>query len=123
MKLILILEDEPFIAMDLKYACEDEGLAAVTTGNIEQAMAAMAQHRFFGAILDVNLGHGETCQEVAEELRDRHIPFVLNTGDLNRSGEFVRRMHAPIISKPNASSEVVRTLLCHGASAVAARQR
>ena len=41
MKLILILEDEPFIAIDLKYACEDEGLGAVTAGNVRQAMTAM----------------------------------------------------------------------------------
>jgi len=52
---------------------------------------------------------------VAEELRDRRIPFVLNTGDLNRSGEFLRAMRAPIIAKPNASADVVRTLLSHGA--------
>lgn len=115
MKLILILEDEPFIAIDLKYACEDEGLGAVTAGNVRQAMTAMDEHRFFGAILDVNLGNGETCREVAEELRDRRIPFVLNTGDLNRSGEFLRAMRAPIIAKPNASADVVRTLLSHGA--------
>ena len=36
-----------------------------------------------GAVLDVNLGHGQTCEAVANALRARRVPFVLNTGDLD----------------------------------------
>ena len=111
--LILIVEDEPFVALDLKYACEDEGMGAVTVGTCRQAMAMLDEHRFDGAILDVNLGPGETCDAIAKALRESGIPFVLNTGDLECAGEFLRGIEAPIMAKPNSAADVVRRLLEH----------
>lgn len=111
MKCVLLLEDEPFIALDLKYACDDAGIDAVTAATCSQAMDALDRHRFDGAVLDVNLGRGETCQAVAERLKAGGVPFVLNTGDLNRAGEFLRNIDAPIIAKPNAASYVIDRLL------------
>lgn len=111
MNCILILEDEPLVALDLKYACEDAGLSAVTAANCPQALGALDEHPVEGAILDVNLGQGETCERVAAELRKRAIPFVLNTGDLNRAGEFLRGIDAPIIAKPSGADYIVERLL------------
>lgn len=114
MKCVLILEDEPFIALDLAFACEDAGVKSVTAASCEQANEAMERNAIDGAILDVNLGKGETCERVARELKDRGVPFVLNTGDLNRAGEFVRDMNAPIIGKPSSASSVIARLLALG---------
>jgi len=111
MNCVLILEDEPFIALDLVFACEDAGVKSVTAASCEQANEAMELHAIDGAILDVNLGKGETCERVARTLKDRGVPFVLNTGDLNRAGEFLRDMNAPIIGKPSAASSVIAKLL------------
>lgn len=107
----LILEDEPLIAMDLQFAFEDEGFEAVTAGSCEEAMAALEDQEFAGAILDVNLGHGTTCEKAAAELKRRGIPFVLHTGDLDRVGEFLRALEAPILSKPRPAEDVVRYTL------------
>lgn len=74
-------------------------------------MEALGQHSFDGAILDVNLGHGESCETVAKALKKAGVPFVLNTGDLDRAGEFLRDIRAPIISKPSAADAVIARLL------------
>ena len=84
MKCILILEDEPLIAMDLQLAFEDAGAEAVVTVSCDEAFEAMDGAEFDGAVLDVNLGKGETCEPVAVELRARGVPFLLHTGDLDR---------------------------------------
>ena len=103
----LILEDEPIIAMDLKYAFEDAGAFATTAGTCAEALSAMERNDLVGAVLDVNLGRGETCEEAAKRLRARDIPFVLHTGDLNRVGEFLRSIGAPILAKPRAAEDVI----------------
>ena len=111
MKCVLILEDEPLIALDLKYACDDAGLGAIVAGTLAQAVEELDRHHFDGAVLDVNLGGGETCEDVARLLRQRGIPFVLNTGDLDRAGEFLREIKAPIVAKPSSADSVIAQLL------------
>ena len=107
----LILEDEPFIAMDLKLAFEDVGHDAFATGECDEAHEAIEQGEIIGAVLDVNLGGGKTCEKAAATLAELSLPFVLHTGDLNRVGEFLRQFGAPIIEKPVPSSVVVSRLL------------
>ncbi len=110
MKCILILEDEPFIAMDLQLAFEDAGANAVVTVSCDEAFDAMAKTDFEGAVLDVNLGQGETCEPIALELKKRGIPFLLHTGDLDRAGEALRDLEAPILAKPSGAEDVVSRL-------------
>lgn len=109
--IILVVEDEPFVALDLKYACEDQGYEAVTAATSSQALETLADHPVIGAVLDVNLGRGETCEAIAQALKQRSIPFVLHTGDLDRAGEYLRGIKAPIISKPSTASTVIARLL------------
>lgn len=108
---VLVLEDEPFIAMDLKFAFEDAGRTAFTAVNCEEALKILDRESVCGAVLDVNLGEGKTCEPIARELHKRNLPFVLHTGDLDRSGEHLRDLEAPVIPKPAASSDVVRQVL------------
>jgi DNA-binding response OmpR family regulator len=108
---ILVLEDEPIIAFDLQQALEDVGIKAVMARNCKEAAKRMADSPIDGAILDVNLGHGETCERVALALRAKSIPFILNTGDLDRSGELLRKIEAPIVAKPTPAEMVVDRLL------------
>ena len=110
MKCILILEDEPLIAMDLQLAFEDAGADAVVTVSCDEAFEAMDGAEFDGAVLDVNLGKGETCEPVAVELRARGVPFLLHTGDLDRAGEALRDLDAPILAKPSGADDVVSRL-------------
>jgi DNA-binding response OmpR family regulator len=77
---ILIVEDEPLIAMML----EDfiQSLGHEVSGNCDSVGAALKQverGNFDLAILDINL-KGESVWPVASALRARDIPFVLATG-------------------------------------------
>lgn len=111
MSLFLVLEDEPFIAMDLSYAFEDFGHKAVTAVDNAEAMELIEANSLAGAVLDVSLGGGETCDKTADRLYQNRIPFILHTGDLNRVGEHLRGINAPIIAKPRPAEDVVETLL------------
>jgi DNA-binding response OmpR family regulator len=77
---ILIVEDEPLIAMML----EDFilSLGHEVSGNcdsVSSALAEVAKGEFNLAILDVNL-KGQSVWPVATALRDKGIPFVLASG-------------------------------------------
>ena len=111
MQHILILEDEPFIAMDLQMAFEDAGFAAHTAIDCAEAFDIIAENDPMAAVLDVNLGQGQTCKEVALELQERAIPYALHTGDLDRAGEFIRGLGAPSIAKPRPAEDVVSFVL------------
>jgi DNA-binding response OmpR family regulator len=77
---ILIVEDEPLIAMML----EDfiQSLGHQVSGNCDSVATALKQVEkgdFDLAILDINL-KGESVWPVASALRGKGIPFVLATG-------------------------------------------
>lgn len=108
---ILVLEDEPFIALDLQLALEDEGAKAHIATTCEDAMSLLGKIRFDGAILDVNLGGGQTCEAAAARLRKDEVPFVLHTGDLDRQGEMLRTLKAKVIPKPTPAAHVARSVL------------
>ncbi|WP_265530267.1 response regulator [Sphingomicrobium marinum] len=111
MRRFLILEDEPFVAMDLQMAFEAAGHAAETAPDCDHAIELIEQQNFCGAILDVNLGGGETCEQAAAELNARSTPFILHTGDLNRAGELLRSFGVKIVEKPTEADKVIETLL------------
>ena len=107
----LVLEDEPLIAMDLKYAFEDAGREAVAAVDNAEAAQCIKKHRIVGAVLDVSLGGRETCAPTAYDLHRRGIPFVLHTGDLDRVGEHLKDLKAPIIPKPRRADDVVARIV------------
>jgi len=80
---ILVIEDEPIIALDLQYVLESSGAAPVT---LEHAVEG-ARRRLSGpaalpdvVILDLVLG-GTSSLPLAEELRHKRVPFLFLTGD------------------------------------------
>lgn len=78
-KRILIIEDEYFIASDIKRAITSEGAVAVgPAGTLATAMA-LAEEDIDLALLDVNL-EGEHSYPIANRLRDRAVPFAFLTG-------------------------------------------
>ena len=77
---ILIVEDEPLIAMMLEDFLLSLGHAVrATCESVGEALKAVEAEDFDVAILDVNL-KGENVWPVAAELRDRDIPFILASG-------------------------------------------
>ena len=77
---ILIVEDEPLIAMMLEDFLESLGhIVKASCDNVADALRAVEASGFDIAILDVNL-KGESVWPVAVELRQRGVPFVLASG-------------------------------------------
>ena len=78
--LVLVAEDEPFIALDLALAIEDAGGTVVgPAASVEEALALIGAQTVAAAILDVNLGD-QDISSVAEILLARKIPVILQTG-------------------------------------------
>jgi CheY-like chemotaxis protein len=77
---ILIVEDEPLIAMMLEDFLESLGHSiAGTCDSVESALNRVAGGGFDLAILDVNL-KGENVWPVASRLREQGVPFIIATG-------------------------------------------
>ena len=77
---ILVVEDEPLIAMMLEDFLESLGHdVSATCDSVAEALVHANKGGFDLAILDVNL-KGEHVWPVAERLREKNIPFVIATG-------------------------------------------
>jgi CheY-like chemotaxis protein len=96
---ILIVEDEPLIAMML----EDflEVLDKTSAGTVDTVAGA--------AILDVNLRGGEKSTPIAEALAARDIPFIFATGGSDDSVDAQFR-DRPVLQKPFTMDGVAKAL-------------
>lgn len=105
--IILLVEDEPLVLMDLEIAAEDVGCDYLSARRLAEALALAETANVSTAVLDVNLGGGDTCLPVAAILRQRGIPFILHSGDLDRQDELVRTLGAALVAKPASAREVI----------------
>jgi DNA-binding response OmpR family regulator len=93
---ILIVEDEPLIAMMLSDWLEELGHEPIHASTIDEAIARIDV--IDAAIVDLNL-RGRRCDPVASALVERSLPFAFSTGDHAASvgDEYKDRL---LISKP-----------------------
>jgi CheY-like chemotaxis protein len=80
-KTILVVEDDPLVAIMLEDALEVLGHDIVgDAGDIATALKHISKGEFDAAIVDVYLESGLPCDAVAEALAARSIPFLVATG-------------------------------------------
>jgi DNA-binding NtrC family response regulator len=97
---ILIVEDEPLIAMMLEDFLDTLGhRVAASCDNLADALGHVADGGFDVAILDVRLRDGEQIWPVADALADAGKPFVLATGG-HVEPPPARHADAPVLAKP-----------------------
>ena len=106
---ILILEDEPLIAMDLEdivvARCQAECVLARTA---EAGLSRVAEGVDF-ALLDYDLGDGnKNSLAVATDLMERNVPFCFVSGSLLQLP--ARFWHVPRVSKPFRACEIEQLL-------------
>ena len=78
---ILIVEDEPLIAMMLEDFLDSLGHKVVAScDSVSDALAQVEQGGFDVAIIDVQLKDGESVWPVADKLAESGTPFVVATG-------------------------------------------
>ena len=77
---ILVVEDEPLIAMDLQLLLEECGYEVIgPASTVTEALDCVRQHPVLAALVDVNLS-GEYTAPVITELLSSSVPVVLLTG-------------------------------------------
>ena len=108
-KRILVVEDEPIVALSLQDMLDDLGFEVV--GPAFRAAAALELARseaIDAAILDVNMA-GETSYGVAEALRSRSIPYLFATG-YGRQGLEPGHEDTFVLQKPYREAQVASAL-------------
>ena len=108
---VLVLDDEPLILLDLEFAVEDAGCKPLTALDLMEALSIVQNNAISAAILDVSLGQGQTCEQVARTLAAMGVPYVLHTGDIDRMDEAVRRLGGTLVPKPTPAAVVVARAL------------
>jgi DNA-binding response OmpR family regulator len=111
---ILVVEDEPLIAMMIEdfldilgkrmigpIDCVADGLATIAAGGID------------AAILDVNLRDGDTSDAIADALAAAGVPFIFASGG-SGDGIAERFRDRPMLSKPFTMDGVERALAALG---------
>ena len=93
---ILVVEDEPFILLEIQRILEEVGACVLTARSVQEALALLAAERFTASILDYRL-QGGTADDLCHQLTARKIPFVIYSGYSNVEGECKRW---EIVSKP-----------------------
>ena len=98
---VLIVEDEPIVAMDLAEMVEGWGHTVIGPAS-RRAMGvnlAETEDIHFG-ILDVNLGRGDTSEDIARTLRNRGVQFMFLSAHTANSIDFCEGedvMQKPVI--------------------------
>lgn len=104
-KRILVVEDEPLLAMTIEDVLADAGAEIVgPVATVARAAELAADATLDAALLDINLG-GERSDPVIEILRRRGVPFVLATGY-----DVAKSLDVPVLTKPYREQAIVETL-------------
>jgi len=106
-KSVLIVEDDPLIAMDMEDFFESNNYEILGPAfNLIEALELLKENRPDYATLDYNLGK-ETSLPIADILYNANIPFVFVTG---RMAEIKRENNlpsAPVLTKPVEYTEIL----------------
>lgn len=97
---ILVVEDEPLLAMLLEENLADLGHQAVgTAATVDQALSMLDEADVDCALLDVSLGHATTSAPIARKLRETGTPFYYLSGHASLD-EADDTPEAPLLTKP-----------------------
>jgi DNA-binding response OmpR family regulator len=76
---ILVVEDEPLIALDIADTLEHAGAHVSISYRLSEALGTIDAHHWSGAVLDYELPDGD-CAPLCQRLGARGVPFVVHTG-------------------------------------------
>jgi DNA-binding response OmpR family regulator len=101
--IILVIEDEPLIALDIAECLQAEGASVHTAHNLADGLRLADHPDLSAAVVDFGLGGGKDTA-LFERLKDRGVPFVVHSGyeqvaDACRSGN--------ILPKPATREQLV----------------
>src|SRR5437660_4486846 len=76
---ILIVEDEPLIALDLQAALCAVGAGIIAATDAAEALRLIRRNEISAAVIDVKLGNLDSL-EVCQSLFHRRVPYLFYTG-------------------------------------------
>jgi CheY-like chemotaxis protein len=103
---ILVVEDQPLIALDIQQALEHAGASVTTTNTLRHALLLVEHDDLSGAVIDHALPDGDSSPLCAL-LRERSVPFMLYSGFTAFDGECEG---APHLTKPATDEQLVTML-------------
>jgi DNA-binding response OmpR family regulator len=106
---VLIVEDDPLIAMDLQHILEDAGGVVIgPADSLASAFAIVQRDQVDAAVLDVRLETGDSLP-LANLLHERGVPFLFQTSD----PDLIQGLYAgvPVLRKPFRPAELVAELI------------
>jgi DNA-binding response OmpR family regulator len=101
---VLIVEDDPLIAMDLEAIAEEEGHSTTWCATLREALGEVDRRDYALALLDVDVPDGKTFA-VARRLMDRAVPFAFVSA-IRRVDIPLEFADARIVGKPYRPNEV-----------------
>ena len=108
-KTILVVEDEPIVALMIVDWLADLGHIAVNRATCQAALQRIQKGGVDAAILDLQLPDGDSYP-IAAELRSRVIPFAFTTGS---AASAINSTYGdvPILTKPFQFADAKRVLV------------
>ena len=107
-KLVLLVEDEPLIALDIENHLRKSGARVVAAATLDAAWPIAHHPHLSAAIVDLCLG-AQSAIPICRHLASRNVPFVVHTGYEPDTVE--REWPAtPIMRKPANPIDVVHAL-------------
>ncbi len=106
---ILIIEDEPMIALDLKLALAEAGADVVgIASTIDEARELVERPNITAAVVDLRL-HGQSVRGVVQRLTDRAVPFLFYSGhdDAPTARSWPK---VPLLTKPQDPAAILNML-------------
>ena len=103
---ILLVEDQPLIALDISMAIEKAGAHLTTTNGVEHARLLVEHDGLSGAILDHALTDGDITS-LCTRLAERGIPFLMYSGYPSFDGAC---KDAPHLTKPASHDQLLDAL-------------
>ena len=104
---ILIVEDEPLIALEIVTAFQNAGAVALTARSLTEAIHLVEHDALSAAVLDFGLADGD-ADAVCARLDERHITFILHSG-YTRHGLIYDR--GTVIPKPACPETLIKTVV------------
>src|SRR5436190_6048091 len=108
-KVILVVEDEPLVALDVIKALRSAGARVLSTGYLEAGLCTTEHPDLSAAVIDLHLGDGSGTA-ICKRLTQRGVPFVVYTGypPMLISGDWP---DVPVISKPARPDQIIAALI------------
>jgi DNA-binding NtrC family response regulator len=107
---ILVLDDEPVIALDVEQILSEAGARVVGAATIAEALDLARSNSLSAALLDIRVG-GELVTPVATTLAGRDIPIVFYSGQVEVDAALREWRKSTFVAKPAPAWELIRALL------------